>query len=160
MMYSINISYLKISKKMRDTHGGMSRAKKVVEVYRGLREKLNALIFENLIDHSTFALFWHTYAKHVGQSWSHISLTDDTFTVIAFLKALAGCNEDWGDAGVFITLYFWQCVAVETIHAFFQPVEDVAAFWAAGAEVDGVFVAHGDCDDALAVLSDSCRGRR
>lgn len=40
---------------------------------------------------------------------------------------------------------------METIDAFFQPVEDVATFWAAGAKVDGVFVTHGHRNDALTI---------
>ena len=40
---------------------------------------------------------------------------------------------------------------METIDAFFQPVEDVATFWAAGAKVDGVFVTHGNSNDALTI---------
>ena len=122
------------------------------------RDELENVVFKDLVCNGTFALFWHTNAEHMSNSWGNVSLTDDTFRLVALLEALTSCDEDWGNGGIVDTFYHWQCIAVETVDAFFEPVEDIAAFWAAGTENHCIFIAHSHNDNAFAVQAIAVKG--
>ena len=79
---------------------------------------------QNLINRSTFTLCRETGTQQSSDGWSYVNLTDGSFCQEVFFDAGAGSHKDWRYGCFKVSQRGGQAVAVQTVEAFCQEVNN------------------------------------
>lgn len=85
--------------------------------------------------------------------WGYVNLADGTWGGEVFFHTRTSCHEEWRYGSVEVTFRGGKAVAVETVEAFFNGEEDIAALWAINTNENAILVTQADTYDTTT----SCR---